>query len=205
MLKKFGVVLAVLVLLLGIWIQTRPAAFRIERSATIKASPAQVAALLTDFHAWEGWSPWAKLDPKMKTTYSGAATGVGAVYEWTSADDQVGAGRMTITEVKPDEHVAIKLEFLKPFAASNLTEFNLVRDAEFTLVTWRMSGANDSFVGKAFSMVMNMDQQVGGDFDKGLAALKHLAEEAAAKAAAPPPEPAPEGDAAAEPADAGTP
>ena len=92
-------------------------------------------------------------------------------------NSKVGAGRMTITESRTNEAVRIKLEFMKPFAAINDTEFTFKPDGNQTAVTWTMSGTNN-FVSKAFCMFMNMDKMVGGDFEKGLASLKTIAEAA---------------------------
>jgi hypothetical protein len=40
----------------------QPAQFSLVRSAKISAAPAAVFAQVNDFHRWEGWSPWAKID-----------------------------------------------------------------------------------------------------------------------------------------------
>lgn len=92
---------------------------------------------------------------------------------------------MTITESTPSSRILIKLEFLKPFAATNDTEFRFEPGAGGTTVTWTMSGENN-FMAKAAGLVMNMDKMVGADFEKGLAQLKAVAEAAAAAPAAPP-------------------
>jgi hypothetical protein len=65
-------------------------------------------------HRWEAWSPWAKLDPAMKTSFDGASDGPGAIYTW-SGNNHVGEGRMTITGSQPDGLVRIKLDFLQAF------------------------------------------------------------------------------------------
>jgi hypothetical protein len=137
----------------------------------------------------------------MKTTFGGA--GVGATYAW-EGNDAVGAGKMTIADLKPNEAVGITLEFQRPTASTNRTEFLLAPQDQGTKVTWRMLGHN-GFMGKAFTLVMNIDQLVGKDFDRGLGQLKALAEGAAAAEAAktaPPPEASPD---AADASDAGTP
>lgn len=200
MLKKFALAVLIVLGLFLAYVASKPSEFKIERSTHMRATPAQVSAFLTDLHAFNDWSPWAKLDPAMKTTYSGPASGVGSVYEW-SGSDKVGSGRMTIADVKPNAQVGITLEFLTPYPATNRTEFELAADGELTNVTWRMTGHNN-FMAKAFGLIMNMDQMVGGDFEKGLGQLKDLAEASAekAKAAA---VPAPESPV--EPADAGAP
>ena len=121
-------------------------------------------------------SPWAKLDPSMKKTHEGAPAGTGAIYSW-SGNDQVGEGRMTLTESRPSELIRIKLEFMKPFAATNTTEFTFKPEGNQTMVTWSMFGMNN-FIAKAFGLFMNMDKMVGGDFEKGLASMKSVVETA---------------------------
>ncbi len=174
MLKKIGLGLLAVIAVLAVVIATRPGEFQVQRSATVAASQDVVFPLISDFHQWAKWSPWEKRDPNMKKTFEGPASGVGSVYSW-AGNDKVGEGRMTLTEVKPNDRVAIKLEFLKPFAATNTTELTLAPAGGSTNVTWTMRG-NNNFVGKAFSLVMNMDKMVGGDFENGLAQLKQLSE-----------------------------
>lgn len=174
MLKKIGLGLVAVIAVFLIVVSLQPADFRIERSARIEAPAPVVYGLVTDFKQWDEWSPWSKLDPAMKKTLSGAPQGKGAVYEW-SGNDQVGEGRMEITSVTPERKVTIKLDFLKPFPASNTTYFELAPSGDAVDFTWSMTGKND-FMGKAFGLVMNMDKLVGGDFEKGLSDLKRLAE-----------------------------
>ena len=174
MLIKIVLVLAVVVVGFLAFVATRPSAFHIERSARIAAPPAVVFAQVNDFHRWEGWSPWAKMDPAMKTTYSGAPAGEGAAYAWVG-NSQVGEGKMTITGSKPTDHIVVRLEFLKPMAATNTATFTFTPAAGGTDVTWAMDG-NNGFVAKGFSVVVNMDKMLGAYFDQGLAAMKTVAE-----------------------------
>ena len=189
MLKKAALVVLAIVAVLAIVVAMRPATYQVTRSTQVAASPAVAFAQVNDFHKWKGWSPWEKLDPSMKTTFAGAATGVGAVYSWTG-NDKVGEGRMTITDSRADQEVVIKLEFLKPWEATSTTTFTFVPDGPNTRVTWNMIGTNN-YVAKAFTLFANMDAMIGKDFENGLAALKvqaeaaHAAEKAAALAAAP--------------------
>jgi uncharacterized protein YndB with AHSA1/START domain len=177
MLVKILIGLAALVVLLVVVVALQPSEFRITRTATVAAPPSAVFAQVNDFHKWEAWSPWAKLDPAARNTFDGAPAGSGAVFAW-AGNGQVGEGRMTIIESRPDELVRIKLEFMKPFAATNTAEFTFKPDGERTAVTWSMYGHNN-FIGKAVCLVMNMDKTLGGEFDKGLAAIKSVAEAAA--------------------------
>jgi len=174
MLKKILLGAAVvLVALCGI-IAMQPSTYSVQRTATFKAAPDITFALVNDFHRWGEWSPWDKLDPNQKTTFEGAATGVGAKYGW-SGNDQVGEGRMTIEESKVNELVRIKLEFIRPWASTSPTTFTFAPAPEGVSVTWKMDGTND-FMGKAFSLFMNMDAMLGKDFDSGLAAMGKIAE-----------------------------
>ncbi len=112
---------------------TKPDTFRIERSTRIKASSEKVAVLISDFHKWNTWSPFEKLDPAMKRTFSGSEAGIGAVYEWEGNSD-AGSGRMEVLDASPSK-ITIKLDFLKPFEAHNTAEFMLEPVGEYTKVT----------------------------------------------------------------------
>lgn len=153
----------------------QPDAFRYERSAVIAAPPEKIIAIITDFHRNGEWSPWEKLDPAMKRTYSGAASGVGAIYEWDGNDD-VGAGRQEIVSVEPNR-VQMKVAFLRPMQANNNIDFDLAPEGDATKVTWSLNGENP-LIAKVFSLFMDIDGMVGKDFETGLASLKAAAEKA---------------------------
>jgi len=172
--KTILIVLAVIVVAFVIVVTMQPADFRITRSATIGAPPATVFPHANDLHKWQDWSPWAKLDPACKVTFEGPEAGTGSTFRW-AGNDKVGEGSMKITESKPAELVRYDLEFLKPFAAKNVAELAFKADGANTVVTWSMTGTN-GFMGKAFGLIMDCDKMVGGDFEKGLASLKTIAE-----------------------------
>lgn len=171
------IAIAVLVVLVAILIfaTTKPDNFRVERSTTIKAAPEKVFALINDFQRWTSWSPYEKKDPGMKRTYSGAASGTGAIYEW-DGDKNVGKGRMEITEAAPSSRIVIKLDFLAPFEAHNTAEFTLQAQGDSTQVTWAMYGPAN-FISKLMSVFFSMDKMIGDDFAIGLANLKAAAEQ----------------------------
>ena len=177
MMKKLGYVFAVFVVLLGVLaivIAMQPGEFHVERKITIDAPPAEVFAQVNDFHKWEAWSPWTKMDPNAKNKFEGAESGKGAAFSWDGNSD-VGAGRMTIIESNPPSLIHINLEFFRPMEGTNLTEFTFRPGAGGTNVTWKMSGKN-GFIGKAFCMFMDMETMVGGQFEKGLATIKSIVE-----------------------------
>jgi hypothetical protein len=173
MLKKILIGVAGALLLLLLVIALQPATFHVERSIDIAAPPANVHALIDDFHAWRGWSPWEKLDPKLQRTYDGSPSGAGAKYAWRG-NQQVGEGRMTIEQSDPSR-VVIKLEFFKPFEATNTATFTFVGTEQGTRTTWAMDGRNN-FISKAFHLVMDMDKLLGADFERGLQSIKTGAE-----------------------------
>jgi carbon monoxide dehydrogenase subunit G len=188
MLKKIGLTLVVILAAFAAFVATRPGDFTVTRSRTVTAPPDVVHGFLNDFHKWPSWSPWEKLDPAMKRDIGGAPQGPGATYHWSGNSD-VGEGQMTITDSRPPQSITIKLEFLKPFAATSTTVFDLVPKGGGTDVTWTMNGHNN-FISKAFCVFMDMDKMVGADFERGLANLDAATAEAA-KAAVPPPAAAP--------------
>jgi uncharacterized protein YndB with AHSA1/START domain len=174
MIKKLALVIVILVAAVLLYATTRPDSFSVQRSATIKASPDKVFALINDFHAWPTWSPWEKLDPAMKRTHSGAAAGKGAVYAWLGNSD-VGEGRMEITESVPSSRVGIKLDFVTPLESSNTTLFTLAPQGDSTQVTWLMQGPAP-YVTKLMTVFVSMDSMIGRDFEAGLANMKAVAE-----------------------------
>ena len=147
----------------------RPGHFRIERSTSAAAAPGKVFALVNDFRHWPQWSPWENKDPPMKKTLSGAAAGPGAIYEW-EGNNQVGKGRMEITDSSPDARVLIKLDFHKPFEAHNTAEFTIAADGAGSRVTWAMYGPQP-FMARLMGIFFSMEKMVGRDFEAGLAKL----------------------------------
>ena len=181
MVKKIVIALGVLVLILIAVIALQPAEFAIERETVIAAPAEVVFAHLESPKALDVWSPWMKMDPKMVVKHEGPESGVGATETWDGPE--MGVGSLTVTAVKPNEEVELKLEFLKPMEATNRALFTLTPVGEGTRIAWRMEGTNN-FAAKAASLVMDMDAMVGGTFEKGLADLKVLAESDAQKLAA---------------------
>ena len=110
----------------------------------------------------------------MKRTFSGAANGRGAVYEW-DGDKSVGTGRMEIVDANSPTKVSIKLDFYKPFEAHNMADFLLEPKGETTILTWDMHGPN-LYIGKIMQVFFDMDRMIGTDFEVGLANLKAIAE-----------------------------
>lgn len=152
----------------------RPNEFTVSRTARIRAAPDRIFPHIADFRRWSAWSPWEKIDPAMRKSYSGAPSGTGSVYEW-QGNSKVGMGRMEFTQVTPPSSATVKLDFLKPFEAHNTATFTLAPVGDGTDVTWKMYGPSP-FVTKVMGVFFNMDKMVGKDFERGLASLKSVAE-----------------------------
>jgi hypothetical protein len=169
MLKIILIALPILIAVLGIVVAMQPSEFRVVRTAALSAPAQALFAQVNDFHIWEAWSPWEKLDPALRRTYEGAPAGTGAIYSWVG-NNQVGEGRMTIIESHPNDFIRIKLEFLKPFAATHTAEFTFKPEGDRTQVTWSMFGERN-FLSKAIGLFMNMDKMIGDNFEQGLAQM----------------------------------
>ena len=171
--------LTFIVLLFVVVIAGQPKKFKVCRSTKISATPDAVFPHVNDFHQWEAWSPWAKLDPACKNTFTGAAAGTGAIFSW-AGNKKVGEGRMTIQESLTSNVIRINLEFFKPFKATNTAEFIFRPEGDQTIVTWSMFGKNN-FMGRIFNLIVDCENMVGRDFERGLAAIKSLLEVPAKK------------------------
>ena len=174
MLKIIGIIVAVLIVGVLIFATTKPDIFRVHRSASIKAPPEKVFALINDFKAWGAWSPWEKKDPAMKRTFGTTTAGKGATYAWDGNKD-VGQGSMEITEAAPSSKIALKLDFIKPFEGHNTVDFTLEPKGDMTNVSWSMQGPAP-YLTKLIQVFCDMDSMVGKDFEAGLANLKAAAE-----------------------------
>jgi len=177
MLSNVLIAVAVIVVIFLIIVALRPSDFCVTRSSTITAPPGAVFPHVNEFKKWEAWNPWGKIDPAMKQTYEGPAAGVGCIYSWVG-NNQVGEGRMTITESRPNEFIQLKLEFFKPMAGICTTVFTFKPEGNQTTVTWTMTGKHN-FIARAMCLFMNMDKMIGGQFEKGLASMKAIAESSA--------------------------
>lgn len=177
-LKIVAVALGVLLLGLFALASTQPDTLRVQRSLRIDAPREEVFALINDFRAWASWSPYDKLDPALKRTYSGAERGKGAVYGWQGNSD-VGSGRMEVMASSAPAKIVIDLQFIEPFQARNVAEFTLEEQGQgedvSTNVTWAMHGPAH-FVSKLMGLFVDMDHMIGKDFETGLSNLKALAE-----------------------------
>ena len=169
-----AIVLVVAVAIILILAATKPDGFSVQRVITVQAPPQRIFPLINDFHQWGSWSPYENKDPAMKRSYSGAASGTGAVYAW-EGNKNVGSGRMEILDASTPSRIVIKLDFFTPFEGHNTAEFTMLPQGDATNITWLMYGPLP-FMGKIMHVFINVDNMIGKDFEAGLANLKRLTE-----------------------------
>lgn len=166
-------VLVVLIAIVAVAGYTQPRVVELTRSTVIDAPADQIYPHLVSLEATRAWSPWMGLDPDMQVTLSGPDSGVGNTMAWVSEVDNVGTGSQTITAVSENERVETALDFGDMGTAE--AQFALASDGAGTRVDWSFqTDMGNNPVGRWFgAMIKN---QVGADYDTGLANLKALVE-----------------------------
>ncbi len=169
-----AIALAFVVAALLAYAASRPNAFRVQRAMDINAPPERIFPLIANLKSMNTWNPFVAPDPAIKIAYSGPEIGKGAAHTW-HGNAKVGEGRLEITEAVPPSRIAMQLDMFKPMEAHNQVEFRLQPKGRATTVTWAMSG-RQPFMAKLMTIFINCDGMVGGQFEKGLASLKAIAE-----------------------------
>jgi len=78
MLNIILITLAVIVIVLLVIVALQPSNFRVARSTTISGPAPAVFAQVNDFHKWEAWNPWGKIDPPPGRTWASTKAGASA-------------------------------------------------------------------------------------------------------------------------------
>lgn len=149
-----------------------PGDVRVERSVDIAAPPARVFAIAADLRRVPEWTPWRAVDPATTFTFEGPEQGAGQVMRWASNNPMVGSGSQTLTEAVPDQRLAFRTDYGDFGTATSAMTFAPAGDG--TRVTWSFQSALPGVIDRWAGLMM--DRQVGGEFEKGLASLKALAE-----------------------------
>jgi uncharacterized protein YndB with AHSA1/START domain len=174
MILRILVVMVVAIAAVLFFAATKPSTFHIEKSVTISAPPERVYALIADFHNRPAWAPQDRGDSSMQRTYSGAASGSGAVSDWTSRGN-AGAGRMTMTLAQPGSKVDVAVDWQKPFRVRNTHGFTLTPSDAGTEVAWTAEGTN-LYMMKVMEVFVGVNGLMGKHFEAGLGNLKRVAE-----------------------------
>lgn len=171
MLKIIGLAVGALVCVLLVAAWLRPAHFRVTRTQTVQAPAEKLHPLIADLRQFNTWNPFAS-DPAMKGQYHGPSQGPGAAFHFEGGSS--GAGSLHLVDAAPQK-IRMELRMRKPMEGRNDIEFTLQPRGAATDVTWSMEGPMP-FVGRLFSIFINLDRDIGTQFANGLAALKQRAE-----------------------------
>jgi len=171
MLIKFVLALIALVGVVFLYAYIRaPSVLKISRTIQIPAPAEAVFPYLNTPKLMQEWNPFTEGDPSLQIVYSGPAEGIEASYQWEGK--KAGAGKATIVEVDPNRRVAMRLDFVRPFRATNFGDYVLTPKEGSTEVTWTIN--ETSSVPRLLSTFINLDQKIGGEFEKGLLKLKGI-------------------------------
>ncbi|MEQ9422837.1 MAG: SRPBCC family protein [Cyclobacteriaceae bacterium] len=172
-LKIFGIIVIVAVVLLFVAYLMMPSEGHLERSISINAPAKSIFKEVSSFKNFNNWSPWHKLDPETEYSYTGPASGEGAKMSWSSDVDEVGTGSQEIIGTVPNESVSIQMQF-GDFEGDYKAGYILEADGENTKVTWTYDGKDDSAMGKMMNTFV--DSFLGPMYEQGLADLKSYVE-----------------------------
>lgn len=177
--KKILIGFLVFIALFAIVGAILPGKSHIERSTEINAPVDVVFNLVGTPKNWESWSPWHKMDPQMKITYTGPESGTGAAYAWDSENWKVGKGKLTIGEYLPNQKIETIMNFMEDESETK-GGFTFAPSGNGTKVSWYVDIDAKSnggiFMITGGWMKLFMDGVMKSHFDDGLANLKAEAE-----------------------------
>lgn len=148
-----------------------PKKYKVEKTLTLNAPVDIVFEQIASFKNWEKWSPQKEKDPDVKSLFGLDNKKAGSYWLWKGK--KAGEGRITLTEIDPQNQVSYHYSSQKPFITESDGYIKLEPDANQTKVTWAMEGTFPFYL-----RVMNlmMERRYGPDFDKGLSLLQKIAE-----------------------------
>lgn len=168
--KILAIVLVVGVAIFFGYGATLPTDYHVKRDIMINAPVEVVFPQVDILKNNEAWSPWTVQDPTIRSTYSGAEAGEGAVVSWTS--DKDGGGTMTVTKSIANERIEIHLDFGDMGQGDAYWEFHPMEGGTHTV--WGFTTTIEPIPMRYFGL--KMDDMVGGAYADGLQRLKALAE-----------------------------
>jgi hypothetical protein len=157
-----------------IYVASKPSDTVVSREVTINASADKIFPYVNTRTLANSWNPWLKMDKIAKVSFIGPEVGVGAVTKWDDGKE-LGTGSATVIESIPNESVTVKLEYKKPFEATQHAKYILKPNGNQTTVIWQVEGKS-TFMQKIFCVFINMDKMVGDVFTEGLGQLKTMVE-----------------------------
>ena len=175
MLKRLAVAVVVLGVAAGAATLARPAAFRVERTASVAAVGATIQAELIDLQRWGAWWPGLRSEEGAQRFFGGPPSGVGATCYW-SLPDRPGQGRLTVLDSAPGL-VEVEFQFERDgaTAAERDLRFTLTAEGAATRVSLVASGA-DGLLRRALGLVWSRESELGPGLEEALRGLRTTSE-----------------------------
>ncbi len=170
-LKKTGIGVLIIVVVLALISLFLPAIVHVERSVVINAPIKTVFKTVNNLKSWINWSYWDQIDPKMISEFEGPESGVGAIHRWNSEHEMVGNGSMTITETAESSKILTSFEFDQTWITPGGWLFEETEGGSKATVFMDMEMP---FYARIPGMFMK--GKLEEDFDKTLAGLKNYTE-----------------------------
>lgn len=179
LLKRILLGLLFLIALLLIIALFIPKSIEVKRSVFINRPQSEVFNYVKLLKNQPAYGVWWKADPNMKITTTGTDGRVGFVHAWDSKDENVGAGQQKIIAIDSSSRrskLSIALKFIRPFESVNpsyiQTDAIAIKQTE---VTWSIT-SKMPYPFNLMGAVMNMEEMLGSDLEKGLKNLKRILE-----------------------------
>lgn len=180
-LKRIGLVLLGIILLVVIVGLFMPAKTVVEKSIVVNAPIETVFDQVNTLTNWKKWSPWYKMDTTATLTYSGPASGNGASYAWDSKNSDIGAGTMTLSDVKEYSHITENMVFKDRGEGQATMDF--AQEGAGVKLTWKMEMDHGWNPLMRLMGALFIKGALGKQFQEGLDGIKNAAEHAPVKAA----------------------
>ncbi|QQS31141.1 MAG: SRPBCC family protein [Sphingobacteriales bacterium] len=150
-----------------------PGSYRVEKSIEINSPIESVFLQVANYNHFRKWNPWSLSDPKAIYTVTGIPATAGHQYEWNG--ENVGIGKLTMTEVIPNKSVAAKLTFVEPHVSGADDNWTFETTASGgTKVVWVNSGNLSFPVERLFGLFLR--GMLNKQFEEGLNNLKKISE-----------------------------
>jgi hypothetical protein len=146
-----------------------------ERSIVIQSPPDKVWNNVNTLGAINRWNPWVARDPQILLKYSGVDGTPGASFSWDSELKNVGAGSQTIINVVPQNLLASRITFFRPFKGTGDAYIKVKEEGGSTTATWGIVSSTPYPMNiiKIFGVI---EKNMNKDFGEGLNKLKELCE-----------------------------
>jgi uncharacterized protein YndB with AHSA1/START domain len=170
----FGLLVIIAILLIAALFVKKD--YAVEREITINKPIDSVFNYVKLMKNQDNFSVWNKKDPNSIRTFKNTDGEVGFIYSWDSKNDEVGAGEQEILKITPNKRIDFELRFKRPFEATDQA-YLITEPANngATKVKWGFNGSM-KYPMNLMLPIMDMENMLGNDLQKGLDDLKVILE-----------------------------